>query len=74
MILRNNIMKGNNPLFIGKYFLNWKKEIESEKRLTLGINDVQNIMKRNIVRYLRLHAIILKFKKILLRYAIRRNK
>ena len=74
MILRNNIMKGNNPLYIGKYFLNWKKEIESEKRLTLGINDVQNIMKRNIVRYLRLHAIILKFKTILFRYAIRRNK
>ena len=74
MSLRNNIIKESKSLSIGNYFVKWKNQTENKNELTVGINVIQNIMKRYIIRYLILNAKILKFKTILMKYAINKKK
>ena len=74
MLLRNKIIGKNKALFIKNFFNKWKKETKNESNIIIGTNKLQIILRRYIVRYLIMHGKILKFKKLLIKYALNKNK
>jgi hypothetical protein len=74
IFLRNKIISLNRALLIRYYFSKWKMEIKNDNNIIFGINIVQRILRRYIIRYLIMNAKILKFRTILIKYAFNRNK
>ena len=74
IFLRDKIIKINRILLINHFFNKWKGEITTGNNIVLGINILQNIVRRYIIRYLIMHIKILKFKTFLIKYALHRNK
>ena len=74
MLLRNKIIGKNKALFIKNFFNKWKKETKNESNIIIGTNKLQIILRRYIVRYLIMHGKILKFKTLLIKYALNKNK
>ena len=72
--LRNKIISSNKTLLTRHYFAKWKKETKSENNIIIGIDIIQRILRRYIIRYLIMSAKILKFRTILIKYAFSRNK
>ncbi len=72
--LRKQILGSNKTLLKRHAFSQWKKNTEFGNNLVIGIDIIRRIMRRHIVRYLIMHAKILKFKTILIKYSLSRNK
>jgi hypothetical protein len=56
------------------FFYKWKNKINIESNIVLGINSLQSILKRYIIRYLIMQAKILKFRTLLIKYALFNHK
>ena len=73
--LKNNLLNQNKDLIIRHFFFKWNKDILHESNEFKGISIIENILRRNIVRYLVMHGKFFKFKKLLMKYAlIKRHK
>jgi hypothetical protein len=74
--IKNKLMSQYKTLIIRHFFLKWNKDIKSKNTNNeyKGINIIENILRRYIVRYLVMHGKILKFKKLLIKYALSRHK
>ena len=73
--LKNNLLNQNKDLIIRHFFIKWNKDIVHESNEFKGISIIENILRRHIVRYLVMHGKFIKFKKLLMKYAlIRRHK
>ena len=74
IFLENKINKINEIMIKRHFFYKWKNEINIESNIVLGINSLHIILKRYIVRYLIMHAKILKFRTLLIKYALFNRK
>ena len=74
--IKNKLMSQYKTLIIRHFFLKWNKDIKSKNANNeyKGISIIENILRRYIVRYLVMHGKILKFKKLLIKYALSRHK
>ena len=74
--LKNELMSQNKKLITRHFFLQWKKNIgyETEIDIVVGINVMEKILRRYIIRYLLMHGKILKFKKLLIKHIFRKHK
>ena len=73
--LRKQILGSNKTLLKRHAFLKWKKNTEFGNHIVIGIDIIRKIMRRYIVRYLIMHAKILKFKSFLINYyLVEKNK
>ena len=69
---KNKIMSQNKELIIRHFFLKWNKDIVHERNEFKGESIIENILRRHLVKYLTVHGKLLKFKKLLIRYALSR--
>ena len=73
--IKNKLMSQNQKLIIRHFFLKWNKDIVHETNEFKGIRIIENILRRHIVRYLVMHGKMMKFKRLLIKYALsRKNK
>jgi hypothetical protein len=68
--LKNKIMSQNKELIVRHFFLKWNKDIVHERNEFKGASIIENILRRHLVKYLAMHGKLLKFKKLLIRYAL----
>ena len=64
-----------NKIMIQKYFFTkWKKGTDIESSLIIGVNPLQNILRRYFIRYLLMNAKLIKFRTLLVKYALLKQK
>ena len=71
--LKNKLMSQNKELIIRHFFLKWNKDIVNESNEFKDISIIENILRRHLVRYLAMIGKFLKFKKLLIKYALNRR-
>ena len=74
IFLGNKINKINKIMIKRHFFYKWKNKINIESNIVLGINSLQSILKRYIIRYLIMQAKILKLRTLLIKYALFNHK
>ena len=72
--LRNRLLSQNKPLLIRHFFSQWKKEVKYENNTILGNKSLKVVLGKYMVRCLIMYAKFLKFKKILIKYALNHKK
>ena len=68
--LKNKIMSQNKELIVRHFFFKWNKDIVHERNEFNGASIFENILRSHLVKYLAMHGKLLKFKKLLIRYAL----
>ncbi len=74
--LKNELMSQNKKLITRQFFLRWKKNIgkdKDNKDIALGINIMDKLLRKYIIRYLLMNRKLQKFKNILIKHVLRKK-